>query len=135
MDIKKDTLDRLTEAAKQSPRLRMNLDMRTTTDDNSQRMLNALEPGTNVPIHRHPLSTETVCVLRGRVRQTYYAEDGSKTAQEEIAAQSSCPFYCVPKGVWHKTEALEEGTVIFEAKDGIYGQDGSETLNPEGSQA
>lgn len=128
MVIDNETLDKLVEEAAKSPRLRMNLDMRTTPDDHSQRMLNALQPGTVVPVHRHPMSTETVCVLRGKIRETYLDEDGRVVRQEEIEAGSGCPFCVVPKGMWHTTEALAPGTVIFEAKDLPYGQDGSESM-------
>lgn len=127
MVIDKTTLDKLSEEAARSPRLRMNLDLRNTPDDLSQRMLNALQPGTLVPIHRHPMSSETVCVLRGRIRESFYADDGTLASQQEIAAGSGCPFCLVPKGMWHTTEALEPGTIIFEAKDRPYGQDCSES--------
>lgn len=151
MVVDKELLDALTEEAKRSPRLRMNRDMRTSVADTSQRMLNALEPGTVVPVHRHPMSTETVCVLRGAVRQSFYEEvvafvspeDGLPMAPESdgmvrkrslklveqivVEAGSPCPMYVVPAGMWHTTEALVSGTIIFEAKDGKYGEDGSES--------
>lgn len=128
MEIDKNTLDALVEEAKKSPRLRMNKDLRTSSEDKSQRMLNAIEPDSIIPIHRHPNSTETVCVIRGKVRQSYFNEDGTLAETKEIAAGSNCPFYVVPKGMWHKTEALESYTIIFEAKDGKYGEDGSENF-------
>lgn len=120
MFIDKEILDALVEEAKKSPRLRMNMDMRTSTEDNSQRMLNALEPGTEVPIHRHRLSTETVAVLRGSVRQKFYNNEGNLIREDIIKASSPCPFYLVPQGMWHTTESLESGTIIFESKDGKY---------------
>lgn len=120
MFVDKEMLDVLVEEAKNSPRLRMNKDLRTSPEDNSQRMLNALEPGTIVPIHRHRFSTETVAVLRGCVRQKYYNDEGELIRAIVINAGSSCPFYVVPQGMWHCTECLETGTIIFESKDGRY---------------
>lgn len=124
--INPHTLDRLSEEAIQNPRLRMNKDMRTTNADQSQRMLNALEPGTQVPIHRHRKSTETVAVLRGSVKQSYYNDKGELILQTIIKASGDCPFYTVPQGMWHSTECLQSGTIIFESKDGAY-----EPLSPE----
>lgn len=126
MKITDELLDSLTEQAKASPRLRMNLDLRTSPEDGSQRMLNALEPGTMVPIHRHPRSTEVVVMLRGRGVQFYYDADGRVTDSVELAADGPCRAMSVEAGQWHRLEALESGTVIFEAKDGKYGEDGSE---------
>jgi len=119
-EINSQILDDLTKQAKDSPRLRMNLDMRTSPEDQSQRMLNALEPGTVVPIHRHTQSTETTCVLRGSIKQYYYDDKGNVTETFVVKADSDCPMYLVPLGKWHSTECLETGTVIFEAKDGAY---------------
>lgn len=120
MKIDKNLLDDLTARAKESPRLRMNLDMRTSAEDNSQRMLNALEPGTEVPIHRHTKSTETVIVLRGRVRQNFYDEAG-RLAESFVAAPcTEIAGFSVELGRWHNSESLESGTVILESKDGKY---------------
>lgn len=137
MILTKEILDNLVEQAKMNPRLRQNMDMRTQSTcpdaghvDASQRMLNALEPGTVVPVHRHPQSTETVCVLRGAVMQSFFEEEKkSLKLVEEIAVEagSPCPMYVVPAGMWHTTEALVSGTIIFESKDGRYGEDGSES--------
>ena len=126
MLINSDVLDALVEEARKSPRLRMNKDMRNSSADTSQRMLNALEPGTEVPVHRHVKSTETVAVLRGSVNKSYFDEDGKLVEQIVVKATSSCPFYMVPQGMWHTTECLESGTIIFECKDGGY-----EPLSPE----
>lgn len=120
MFIDKEVLDALVEEAKKSPRLRMNKDMRTSSDDQSQRMLNALEPRTKVPIHRHKKTTETVAVLRGKVCQKYYDDNGILIREDIIEASSPCSFYVVPKRMWHTTECLESGTIIFESKDGAY---------------
>ena len=79
MKIDKSLLDSLTQKAKESPRLRMNLDMRTSAEDGSQRMLNALEPGTELPIHRHRKTTETVVILRGSATQYFYDDNGNVT--------------------------------------------------------
>lgn len=127
MIIDKSLLDSLTAAAKESPRLRANYDLRTSAADTSQRMLNALEPGTLVPVHRHPNSTETVLCLRGRMDEVLYSEDGLREVERIHLCPSDGAFGCqVPAGAWHTVEVLESGTVIFEAKDGKYGEDGSE---------
>ncbi len=114
------TLDRLTLAAQASPRLRMNLDLRTSAADRSQRMLNALEPGTKMPVHRHPATTETVVAVRGALREDFYDDNGNVTASHTLRAGDPCPILQVPKGQWHSVDALESGTIIFEAKDGAY---------------
>lgn len=118
--IDSGVLDRLTAAARIAPRLRMNLDMRNSPADRSQRMLNALEPGTMLPVHRHRTTSETLVVLRGSVKQNFYDGNGRLTASWTLAAGSDTPAVNVPAGQWHNTEALEPGTVIFEAKDGPY---------------
>lgn len=120
MVFDKELLDGITAQAKESPRLRMNLDMRNSADDNSQRMLNALELGTVLPIHRHRKSSETVVVLRGAMEQHLYDENGNETECVRLAAGSDTAGMNVPAGQWHRAVALEHGTVIFEAKDGIY---------------
>lgn len=128
MEINKELLDNLFEQAKENPRLRQNLDLRTSSADTSQRMLNALLPGTVVPIHRHPLSTENVLLLCGKLVEVLYDADGNET--ERILLDPSMGNYgcVVPKGVWHSVEVLEP-SVIYEAKDGRYGEDGSETFD------
>ena len=113
----------------------MNLDLRNSAEDGSQRMLNALEPGTILPIHRHTRSTETVVLIRGSVRQNYYNPDGS-LAQSFIAAagtspnasSADCLGFSVPAGQWHNTECLESGTVFIECKDGAYAPLGPEDI-------
>lgn len=149
MEINQELLDNLLEQAKESPRLRQNRDLRTSSADNSQRMLNALLPGTAVPIHRHPNSTETVICLCGKLDEVIYEEVAmyenvaSKDFQQSMDAQDIarkvefrevqrihlCPtlseYGCqIPKGAWHTVEVMEP-SVIFEAKDGKYGEDGS----------
>ncbi len=120
MKINKEVLDRLSAEAAGSPRLRAAKDMRNSTDDKSQRLLNAMEPGTVVPIHRHASTNETLFVIRGRVCEIFYDNDGNETGRVEMAPGSDCPGIQVPAGQFHTVVALEPGTVIFEAKDGPY---------------
>ncbi len=126
MVITEDLLNKLVEDAKASPRLRMNYDLRTTSEDTSQRMMNAIEPGSVIPIHRHKSTTECTAVIRGAVRQNFYDDSGNLTESFEVRAGSPISFYVVPQGAWHNTEALESGTIIFEAKDGAYTPAGPE---------
>ena len=113
-------LDTLSQQAKANPRLRQAFDRRTTPEDQSQRILNAVEPDTILPIHRHRGSTETIIVLRGKVVQHYYNDAGEKTASYELAPNSAQVGMSVPVGQLHALESLEEGSVIFECKDGAY---------------
>ena len=154
MKIDKELLDELIEKANTSERLRQNYDLRTSGEDSSQRMLNVLLPGTVVPIHRHPQSSESVICLCGRLDEVLYEEEISystssesasfpmgqdggdvmrKRTLKEIKRIHLCPadnsYGCqVSKGVWHTVEVLEP-SVIYEAKDGKYGEDGSESLD------
>ena len=120
MIVDKKLMDDLSAQAKENPRLRQAFDLRTTPNDSSQRILNAVEPGTILPIHRHRGSTETIIVLRGKVVQHYYDDNGNKTASYELAPNSAQVGMSVPVGQWHALESLEEGSVIFECKDGAY---------------
>lgn len=120
MKITQALLDDLTARAKESPRLRMNLDLRNSPEDQSQRMLNAVEPGSVVPIHRHPKSSETVVCLRGRFVEEFFDESGHLTDTIELAPGSAVMALNVPAGQWHTARALESGTVILEMKDGKY---------------
>lgn len=124
MEINKDLIDKLFVEAKENPRLRQNLDLRTSAEDGSQRMLNALLPGTVVPIHRHPNSTENVFLLCGKLVEVIYDED--ENVKERILLDPAAGSYgcVVPQGAWHTVEVLEP-SVIYEAKDGKYGEDGS----------
>lgn len=127
MEITKELLDKLFEQAKDNPRLRQNLDLRTSPADTSQRMLNALLPGTVVPIHRHPMSNENVLLLVGKLDEVFYNNQGIETERIHLDP-STRKFGCVvPQGTWHTVKVIEP-SVIFEAKDGKYGEDGSETL-------
>lgn len=120
MRINDHLLEQLSAQAKACERLRMNLDLRTSTDDSSQRMLNALEPGTPLPIHRHRFSTETVVMLRGSIKEIFYNDNGEVTDIILMQAGGECPALQIPKGQWHTVEVMETGTIIFEAKDGVY---------------
>lgn len=120
MKIDKEVLDRLSAEAAKSPRLRFAKDMRNSPDDKSQRLLNAMEPGTVVPIHRHVSTNETLFVIRGRACEIFYDDNGCETERVEMAPGTGCPGIHVPKGQFHTILALEPGTVIFEAKDGPY---------------
>ena len=120
MKIDNILLDNLTAQAQASPRLRMNLDLRNSAEDSSQRMLNAIEPGSVVPIHRHQKTSETMVVLRGRVVEEYYSPDGSVEESVEVAACGPVCALNIPAGRWHSLRALESGTVILEMKDGAY---------------
>ena len=120
MKIDNLLLDKLTAQAKESPRLRMNLDLRNSDGDSSQRMLNAIEPGSVVPVHRHRKTSETVVVLRGRVVEEYYSSEGALEASYEFAAGGPICALNIPAGQWHTLRALESGTVILEMKDGPY---------------
>ena len=119
--ITQGLLDSLTEQAKSSPRLRMNLDLRNSDSDNSQRMLNAIEPGAVVPIHRHQKSSETVVCLRGHVVEEYY-DELERICTEAIELSPNGPVVAlnIPAGQWHTARALESGTVILEMKDGKF---------------
>ena len=122
-------LDSLTGQAKASPRLRMNYDLRNSSADTSQRMLNAIEPGSVVPIHRHQKTSETIVVLRGRVVEEFYDElERICSATYEV---SPCGPVCalnIPAGTWHTLRSLESGTVILEMKDGAYEPTGPEDV-------
>ena len=120
MNIDKQLLDNLTAQAQASPRLRMNLDLRNSAEDTSQRMLNAIEPGSVVPVHRHRKSSETLVVLRGRVVEEYYSSEGVVEECIELAAGGPVCALNIPAGQWHTLRSLESGTVILEMKDGAY---------------
>lgn len=153
MTIDTNLLDTLTAQAKVSPRLRMNYDLRNSSADSSQRMLNAIEPGSVIPIHRHRSTSETVVVLRGRVVEEYYAapdvenapsdvqgtdldsHDGSAissgpicTASYEFSPSGPICALNIPAGTWHTLRSLESGTVIMEVKDGPYEPTGEEDI-------
>lgn len=124
MVVDKKILDELSVKAKENSRLRFNLDMRNSAKDQSQRMLNALEPGTMMPIHRHKGSSETCICIRGHFEEFFYDEQGNLT--ETIDMVPGGVVLNIEKGQWHSLKCLESGTVLFEAKDGPY-----EPLSPE----
>ena len=121
MKITQAILDDLTAKAKESPRLRMNRDLRDSEDDTSQRMLNAIEPGSPLPIHRHRHTSETVVCLRGRLVEEFY-DELERTCSEVIEMSPNGPVVAlnIPAGQWHTVRALESGTVILEMKNGKY---------------
>ena len=129
MKITQAILDGLTEQAKASPRLRMNLDLRNSPEDGSQRMLNAIEPGSPLPIHRHRKSSETVVCLRGRLVEEFY-DDLEMICTESIELSPNGPVVAlnITIGQWHTARALESGTVILEMKDGPYEPTGAEDI-------
>lgn len=121
MKITQAILDNLTEQAKASPRLRMNLDLRNSAEDQSQRMLNAIEPGSQLPIHRHQKTSETMVCLRGRLQVEFYDElERICTDSFVIEPNGINVAVSIPTGVWHTVHALESGTCILEMKDGAY---------------
>lgn len=121
MIINQALLDQLTEQAKASPRLRMNMDLRNGPEDKSQRMLNAIEPGSPMPIHRHQKTSETVVCLRGRLVWEFYDElERICTDYIELSPNGDVVALNVPAGQWHTVRALESGSVILECKEGAY---------------
>ena len=128
MVVDKKVLDELTAKAKENPRLRCNLDMRNSAEDQSQRVLNALEPGTVMPIHRHRSTSETVVVLRGKIRWDYYNDKGVKTNSFILDANGDIRCINVDMGQWHSLECLESGTVLLECKNGKYEPLGEEDV-------
>lgn len=125
--IDKNLIQDLFIKANESDRLRMNYDLRTSPNDGSQRMLNALLPGTKVPIHRHPSSNENIILLCGNLVEIIYDDERNETARYHLNPAIGNSGCVVPAGAWHTVEVLEP-SVIYEAKDGKYGKDGSETL-------
>ena len=129
MIITQQILDQLTEQAKASPRLRMNLDLRNGESDQSQRMLNAIEPGSPLPIHRHKDTSETVVCLRGRLVWEFYDElERVCTERIELSPNGQVVALNVPAGQWHTVKALESGSVILEMKNGPYEPQGPEDI-------
>ena len=125
MVLDKELINRLLDEAKGVERKRMNFDLRSSADENSQRMLNALLPGTVVPIHRHPASNENVILLLGKLDEVIYDAEGNEVERIRLDL-SEGKFGCViPVGVWHTVDVIEP-SVIYESKDGAFGKDGSE---------
>lgn len=128
MEFDKDFLGKLFEQATMNPKLRQCFDLRTSEADTSQRMLIALLPGTVVPIHRHPQSTENVLLLFGKIVEVICDENGNEIERVHLDPTVGNYGCVVPQGAWHTVEVLEP-SVIYEAKDGKYGEDGSETFD------
>ena len=126
MIIDNHILDELTARAKESPRVRMNLDLRNSADDRSQRMLNAIEPGTVMPIHRHRTTSETVVCLRGHFEEYFFDVSGARTLVVDMVPGGV--VLNIPAGVWHSLKSLESGTVLLECKDGAWEPLGEEDL-------
>ena len=118
MIIDRHILDALTARAQVSPRLRMNLDLRNSTEDQSQRMLNAIEPGTRMPVHRHRTTSETVVCFRGHFEEYFYDEFGVLT--DVVDMRPGGTLLNIPAGRWHSLRSLESGTVLLECKDGAW---------------
>ena len=128
--IDKELIKDLFDKAVVSDRKRVHYDLRTSGSDKSQRMLNALLPGTVVPVHRHPNSNENVILICGKLIEVLYDDNGNETARYPLDP-SVGNFGCVvPAGAWHTVEVLEP-SVIYEAKDGAFGADGSESFDPQ----
>ena len=120
MIIDTELLDKVAEQAKASPRLRMNYNFHQSLDELCHRFINAVEPGTEVLIHKHPTKDETFVILRGKVRVTTHRGDGSIIEDVVLSQESGNYGVDIPKNVWHKLESLESGSVIFECKEGPY---------------
>lgn len=120
MIITEQLLDNLTDQAKNSPRLRMAMDLRNTPEDKSQRMLNALEPGTVMPIHRHHESSETVVLIRGKIEWVFYDDNGIESERVTLDANGDLRMINVERDRWHSLICLEENSVLFESKNGAY---------------
>lgn len=119
MKITQALLDTISEQAKASPRLRMNYDLRNSAEDKSQRMLNAIEPGTVMPIHRHQKTSETIACLRGRFVIEFYDElERICTDSMELSPNGEVVAVNVPAGQWHSLRCLESNTVLLESKNG-----------------
>lgn len=120
MIIDQQLLDNLSAQSKANPRLRQSYDLRNSENDNSQRMLNALEPGTVMPVHRHMKTSESIVMIRGKMVMRLYDDNGSIAEEFIMEPGGEHPMVQVEAGQWHSLEVLEEGTVVFEAKDGMY---------------
>ncbi len=129
--ITQEVLDRLCDEARKSPRLRKNRNFHDRLDAPAQRLLNALEPGTKIPVHRHPGTAETYFVIRGKVRVSFFDDSGRATHSAELSPAQKNYGLHIPAGTWHGLDVLESGTVIFEVKDGPYTPISSENILSE----
>lgn len=128
MLINKQLLDQLTAQAQASPRLRMHYDLRDSVEDESQRMLNAIEPGTVIPIHKHSFTSEDVIVLRGIAEEVFFDDEGKETGRYQLIPGGDTPAIHIPKGQYHQLRSLQTGTVIFESKNGKYDPEADRNL-------
>lgn len=119
MILDKSLLDEITAKAHESERLRMNYNLHDSLDAKAQRLFNALEPGTNLPIHRHQHTAETYILLRGRIDVLFYDEEGNITQRYELDPECGNYGVHIPQGQWH-TLSVRQSAVIFEVKDGPY---------------
>ena len=126
--IDETLLNNVTEQAKESPRLRMNYNFHQSMEDKCHRMLNAIEPETVIPIHRHAETSEDVIVLRGEAVEVLYDSQGREVERYHMVAGSECVACHVPKGMYHTCKSLVSGTVIFEFKTGKYDPEGTEDV-------
>lgn len=113
-------LNKVSNEAKESPRLRMNYNFHQSLDDKCHRFLNAVESGTLVPIHRHPTKDETFVVLRGKVRVSTYNDEGEVIESIVLSPEDGKYGVDIKKNVWHNLESIESGSVIFECKEGPF---------------
>ena len=120
MKLDKDLLDSITQKAKESPRLRMNHNLHDSLDSKVQRLFNALEPGTVLPIHRHQNTDETYILIRGKIEVIFYDDDKNITDRFVISQEDGIFGVHILKNTWHTLEVLESGSVIFEVKEGPY---------------
>ena len=126
MKLDKELFDQLTAKAKASPKQRINYDLRDSVDDQSQRMLNAIEPGTVIPVHRHSMTSEEVIVLRGKAEEVFFDSEGREVARFLLIPGGDTPAIHVPIGQYHTCQSLESGTVIIEFKNTKYDPEGTE---------
>lgn len=120
MEINQQLLDELSSQASSSLRLRMNYDLRNSPEDTSQRMLNAVQPDSKLPIHRHLDTNATCLIVRGRIDSIFYDDNGKEIKRFHLNAEDGLYGIQIPKGQWHSLESLEDGSVLFEAKDGLW---------------
>lgn len=120
MIIDTELLDKVSEQAKASPRLRMNYNFHQSLDEKCHRFINAVEPRIEVPIHKHPTKDETFVILRGKVRVTTHRDDGTIIEDVVLCAEDCRCGVNIPKGVWHTIEAMEADSMIFECKEGPF---------------
>lgn len=113
-------LDNLTDKAKKSPRLRMNLNFHQNLDEKCHRFLNAIEPGADISVHHHPTKDESFILIKGKIKVTTYNDDCSILDSVVLDQKEGKYGVNIPKGVWHTLESLESGSVIFECKEGPF---------------